>query len=210
MVRLGLIILMLLCVTITGVYAAWTYAGTEDIADVYAESKITITDAQLTGANGTYTIESNLVLTIDQANEDHLAQLVFASNNSDDIYLKVTFTPAANAPQNIKDNAVPTQIFFGTTTDMKYKIDTDGNYSATGTETDILSFLNHEGNKLDIVWTDNGDGTFSYTMNEDTLKSQISLSQDFILDIKSEYDAFRAALNGNVVAHVTDGKTTSN
>lgn len=210
MVRLGLIILMLLCVTITGVYAAWTYAGTEDIADVYAESKITITDAKLTGANGTYTIASNLVLTIDQANEDHEAKLVFSANNDQPIYLKVTFTPAANAPQNIKDYAVPTQIFFGTTTAMKYKIDTDGNYSATGTETDILSFANHEGNKLDIVWTDNGDGTFSYTMDEDTLKSQISLSQNFILDIKSEYDAFRAALNGNVVAHVTDGKTTSN
>ncbi len=210
MVRLGLIILMLLCVTITGVYAVWTYAGTDDIADAFAETKVTIADTQLTGANGTYTITSNLVLTIDQKNDQHEAEMIFAANDGNPIHLTVTFTPAANAPQNIKEYAVPTQIFFGTTTAMKYKIDNDGNYSETGTETDILSFTNHEGNKLDIVWTDNGDGTFSYTMDEDTLKSQISLSQDFILDIKSEYNAFRAALNGNVVAHVTDGKTTSN
>ena len=210
MVRLGLIILMLLCVTITGVYAVWTYAGTDDIADAFAETKVTIADTQLTGANGTYTITSNLVLTVDQKNDQHEAEMIFAANDGNPIHLTVTFTPAANAPQNIKEYAVPTQIFFGTTTAMKYKIDNDGNYSETGTETDILSFTNHEGNKLDIVWTDNGDGTFSYTMDEDTLKSQISLSQDFILDIKSEYNAFRAALNGNVVAHVTDGKTTSN
>ena len=142
MVRVGLIIFMLLCVTITGVYAAWTYAGTNDIADVYAEQKVTIADVELAGANGTYTITSNLVLTVDQANDNHEAKLVFGSNNGQPIYLKVTFTPAANAPQDVKNGAVPTEVYFGTSTPMEYKMDAQGNYSAEGTATPIFTFAN--------------------------------------------------------------------
>lgn len=207
MARLSLIIMLLLCITITGVYAVWTYAGTNDIADAYAETKITIADVELTGANGIYKIESNLVLTIDQANENHEAELVFSSNNGDDIYLKVTFTPATNAPQAIKENAVPSELYFGTTTTMQYTMDPQGNYSASGTPTNILSFANPGNGTLDHVfpWTQQDDGSFTYTMDEDDLKGQISLSQTFVLDTKEEHDAFRAALTGNIVARVTDG-----
>ena len=197
----------MLCVTIGGVYATWSYAGTDDIADVYAESKVTITDAELTGANGIYKVESNLVLTIDQANEDHEAKLVFGSNNDQPIYLKVTFTPAKNAPQTIKDNAVPTEVYFGLTTPMQYKIDAQGNYSESGTPTDIFTFANPGNDVLDntIDWTKNDDGTFTWEVGQAYLESQISLSQTFVLDIKAEHDAFRAALGGNIVVRVTDG-----
>jgi hypothetical protein len=207
MVRLGLIILLLLCVTITGVYATWTYAGTDDIADAYAESKITIADTELTGANGIYKIESNLVLTIDQANDNHEAELVFSSNDGKSIYLKVTFTPANNAPQAIKDNAVPSELYFTTTTTMEYKMDADGNYSASGTAVPILKFTNPSDGVFspNVSWTKQADGTFTYELNEDQLKAQISLAQTFVLDIKSEHDAFREALSGNIVARITDG-----
>ena len=207
MKKLSTLIALMLCVTIGGVYATWSYAGTDDIADVYAESKVTITDAELTGANGIYKVESNLVLTIDQANEDHEAKLVFGSNNDQPIYLKVTFTPASNAPQAIKDNAVPTEVYFGLTTPMQYKIDAQGNYSESGTPTDIFKFTNSSNGVLDnlIEWTNNGDGTFTWTADQAYLESQISLSQTFVLDIKAEHDAFRAALGGNIVVRVTDG-----
>ena len=211
MLRLGLIILMMVCMIITGVYATWTYAGTNDIADAYAEAKITIADIQLTGANGFYKIESNLVLTIDQANKNHEAELIFAANDGKEIYLTVTFTPADNAPKDIKENAVPSELYFGTTTTMQYKMDAEGNYSADGTPVDILKFKNPGDGILNNIfeWTkvDNGDGTFkfTYTLNEDDLKAMISLSQTFVLDTKAEHDAFRTALSGNIVAHVTDG-----
>ena len=110
MKKLSVLIALMLCITISGVYAVWSYAGTDDIADVLAEAKVTIADVELQGANGIYTITSNLVLTVDQANDAHEAKLVFASNNSEEIYLKVTFKPAANAPKDIKDNAVPTEV----------------------------------------------------------------------------------------------------
>ena len=207
MKRLTLLITLMLCVTITGVYAVWTYAGTNDIADAFAEAKVTIADVELTGANGTYKIESNLVLTIDQANDAHEAELRFSSNDGNPIHLTITFTPAANAPQAIKDNAVPSELYFGVTTPMQYKIDGDGNYSATGTPKDIFAFDNPSDGEFlaNVTWTKQSNGTFTYTMNEDALKAQISLSQTFKLDLKSEHDAFREALKGNIVARVTDG-----
>ena len=206
MKKLSVLLALLLCITIGGVYATWSYAGTDDIADAFAEAKVTITDAELTGANGTYKIESNLTLSVDQANDEHEAELVFASNNSDAIYLKVTFTPATNAPQNIKDNAVPSEFYFTTTTDMKYTMDAEGNYSATGTATPIFTFTNPSDTVFspNVTWTKSGN-SFTYELDEADLKSMISLSQTFVLDTKAEHDAFREALNGNITARVTDG-----
>ena len=210
MKKLTLLLALMLVVTIGGVYATWSYAGTNDIADAYAETKVTITDAVLTGANGTYAIESNLVIHVDQKNDDHEAELVFASNNGDPIFLKVTFVPSASAPQDIKNNAVPSELYFGTTTDMTYKIDGDGNYDANGTPTKILKFKNEsDGNfSENITWSPEADGSFTYTMDEAALKEQIQLSRTFVLDIKGEHDAFREALNGNIIARVTDGTVT--
>lgn len=211
MKKLSLLITLLLCVTITGVYAVWTYAGTNDIADVYTEFKITIADVKLTGANGTYVITSNLVLVIDQANTDHEAELVFDSNDDKPIYLRVTFTPSENAGQDIKDHAVDSELYFGTTTDMLYTIDANGNYDPNGTPTPILTFANPGNQTLDnlIVWVGpDENGVFTYTMNEEQLRAMISLSQTFVLDTKAEHDAFRTALNGNIVARVTDGVVT--
>ena len=207
MKKLSVLIARMLCVTITGVYAAWTYAGSNDIADQLVESKVTIAGAELVGANGVYTIESNLVLTVDQANTDHEAKLVFSSNNSEDIYLKVTFKPASNAPQNIKQNAVDTEIYYGVTTPMQYKMDAQGNYSATGTAKDIFTFSNPSDGVLNnlITWHKETDGSFTYTMNQTDLETAVQLSQTFVLDTKAEHDAFREALAGNIVVRVTDG-----
>lgn len=210
MKRLSVLVALLLCVTIGGVYATWTYAGTNDIADAYAEAKVTIADVELTGANGTYKIESNLVLTVDQKNNDHEAELVFSANDGGEIYLKVTFTPALNAPQNIKDNAVPSELYFTTSVPMQYKMDAEGNYSESGTPTEIFTFSNPSDGVFspNFTWTPEDNGTFTYTLNADQLKAMITLSQNFVLDVKSEYDAFHAALAGNIVARVTDGTIT--
>ncbi len=173
--------------------------------------KVTIEDVSLTGENGVYTITSNLVLTVDQANDNHEAKLVFASNNTEDVYLKVTFTPASNAPQTIKENAVASKLYFGTTSVMQYKMDNAGNYDANGTAKDIFEFVNPESAPIQIgndVWTKESDGSFTYTMNQSALEAQIKLSQTFKLDIKAEHDAFGTALSGNVFARITDGVVT--
>ena len=212
MKKLSALIALMLCVTIGGVYATWTYAGTNDIADSYAEAKVTIADAELTGANGTYKIESNLVLVIDQNpdNTNHESILLFQSNNDQPIYLTITFTPADNAPKDIKENAVPSEFYFGTTVPMQYKMDAQGNYDANGTPTDIFTFANPSDTVFtpNVTWEKQDNGTFTYTLNADQLKAQIALSQTFVLDIKSEHTAFHDALAGNIVVRVTDGNVT--
>ena len=204
MARLGLIVLLLVCMTITGVYAVWTYGGTDDITDAFSEAKITIADSTMVGANGIYKIESNLVLVIDQKNENHEAELVFNSNNSEPIYLKVTFTPAEYAPQSIKQNGVQSELYWGTTTTMQYT-------NSNGELVDILKFSNVANNNLDHIfeWTKEDDGTFTYTLDKDDLQEAIQLNGTFILDTKTKHDEFRAALSGNVVARVTDGKVNN-
>lgn len=217
MKKLSILIALILCATIGGVYAAWTYAGTDDIADAYSEAKITITDAELSGANGTYKIESNLVLWVDQADSNHYAKLVFESNNSSDIFLTVTFTPSVNAPDNIKENAVPSEFYFTTSTAMTYSVDAQGNYKEDGTAVPILVFSNPSDGVFskNFEWTKQSNGTFTYTLDQAALEGMITLNQDvngtgktFRLDTKAEHDAFRVACNGNVVARVTDGNIT--
>ena len=225
MKKLGLssLVALAVCTTVGGVYAAWTYAGTEDIADVFSESKVVIADTQLTGANGTYTITSNLVLTVDQRDEDHYAKLVFSSNDSNPVSLKITFTPSANAPADVKENAVDSELYFGTTTEMKYSMDEYGNYSTEegAVAKDIFVLTPVANGILDknIVWTKQTDGTFTYELNQAQLETMIKLNvftvnvegstetitDTFRLDTKAEHDAFRTALNGNIVARVTDG-----
>lgn len=207
MKKLSLLIALCMLLTIGGVYATWSYVGSTDIIDAFSESKVTIADAVIEGTYGIYKVESNLVLTVDQANDNHEAELVFSSNNDQPVYLKVTFTPSANAPKAIKENAVPSELYFGVTTPMQYSMDADGNYDATGTPADIFGFKNSGNDKLDntFTWTKNADGTFTYELDVDALKAEIFLSQKFVLDIKAEHDAFRTALAGNIVARVTDG-----
>ena len=123
------------------------------------------------------------------------------------IYLRVTFTPATNAPQEIKENGVESELYFGTTSTMQYKMDANGNYSETGTPVDIFTFSNTGDGELNNIftWEKNVDGTFTYTLDQADLEGMISLSQTFVLDTKAEHDAFRVALTGNIVARVTDG-----
>ena len=219
MKKLSILMVLLLCLTVGGVYATWSYAGTNDIADAYAEAKATIADAELTGANGTYKVESNLILTVDQKNDEHEAELVFSSNDGKPIHLTVTFTPASNAPQAIKDNAVSSELYFGTSTEMTYPMDEYGNYSADGTATDIFKF--GDNNKYasngefeaNITWTKvkvENETFFTYTLDEDDLKAMIQLNKNFVLDTKAEHDAFHSCISGNITARVTDGVVTVN
>lgn len=220
MKKLSVLIALFMCVTIGGVYATWTYGGT-DIADVFAEAKVTIADAEISGANGIYKIESNLVLVVEQANEEHEAKLVFQANDSNEIYLKVTFTPSSNAPAYVKADAVPSELYFSTTIPMQYRIDEDGNFDKTAEPVDIFKFSNTANGILDntFEWTKQDNGTFIYAMNKADLEAAIQLNKTFVLDTKAEYDIFsghaeydpeghpgvKEGLIGNIVARVTDG-----
>ena len=218
MKKLSVLIALLLCVTISGVYATWTYVNTStDIYDASKEVLVELEDATTDGAAGTFSITTNLGLKIDQKEYGpeeknlHEAELEYYSTNSEPIYLTVTFTPSLNASEDIRNNGVPAELYFTTTTEMSYYADDNGKLVGpeNGTSKKIFSFSNPSNNVFNenIDWNKNVDGTFSVTYTECDLRSMITLNGDIILDTKADYDHFATEhLQGTISVHVTDGK----
>lgn len=221
MKKLSALIALLLCVTVGGVYATWSFVDpAADIVDKKHETLVTLTDAETVGAAGTFTISSNLVLTIDQeAPDSHKAVLVFSpQNEGDEIYLKITFTPSESASQDIKDNGVDAELYFKTTTTMECYTDAEGhlvvpadpeNLEPGVEKKPIFDFGNYGSNNTfdnKVTWERQNDGTFTATYDLDTLESIIQLNGTIILDTKLDYDTFSALLNGNIGAYITDGQ----
>jgi hypothetical protein len=212
MKKISILIALILCATIGGVYATWNYAQTDDITDRNYEVVATIADAVQNGTNGTYTVTSNAKLVIDDANNDKVAELDFVStsttNPDEDVFLKVVFKPSESAPPAIKEEAVPTEMYFSFTSEMKAPVLADGTYNATsGTPKDIFVLSNESDDELNnlITWTKNDDGTFEYVIYEEDLKEAIKLNGTFILPTKADHDAFSKCLSGNIKVNFTDG-----
>lgn len=217
MKKLSLLVALALLITVGGVYATWSFTSeNSDIVDVKYESVVTLADATTSGAAGTYTISSNLVLSIDQKAEgDHTAVLRFLpATTGDEIFLDITFTPAVNAPEAVKNFGVPSELYLSTTTEMKCKV-TDGHFDPVGgTEQDIFLLANEANSTLEgnpdtdpyaIKWQKEGN-VFKAHYDVDDLKGMIELNGTIKLDTKADYDEFSALLNGNIVVHITDGK----
>lgn len=204
MKKLSILVALILCVTIGGVYATWTYAGSSDVLDVSAEIKVELENATLSGSIGSYSISSNFALKIDQKNNNHEAKLVFVQNNSDPIHLTIEFTPNDGADATVKENGINTKLTIATTTDMKYPADANGNYTAGGTEKAIFSIPTSE---MNITWTKEGN-KFVKTFNQAELESMILLNDPIILDTKGDHTAFASLLTGNIKFTVSDGVTT--
>ena len=212
MKKVGGLIALATVVTMGGVYATWTYSNSAvDISDANKEMLIEMDAATLTGANGTYSVTSNVSFSIDQAgtnsdgNPFHKAMLNIVTTDNEDPYITITFTPSANADEAVKENAVASQYYFKTTTSMQYAIDADGNYDVNGTKTDIFSFPTcSEAAPIDITWAPQADGTFTYTFDKAAIEAAVQIN-NFVLDSKTEHDAFKGCLTGNIVIWVTDG-----
>lgn len=222
------LIALLTCVTIGGVYANWAYAASEDIQDKFVELSLGLADAKQDGANGTYEIISNVAFKIYQKEgSDHEAELRVESTDDQAPMVTVKFTPTASASVDIKNNGVDTEIAFTTSSAFVYKMDANGNYSETGTETPVLEFANESNGTFEANVGTEADGyTFTWqkqyeegsttdveyfyvTFNAEQLLEQVHLSttKTFVLDEYKEYAAFQQSLlaAGSIILKVTDG-----
>ena len=192
---------MILCVTIGGVYAAWTYTNSaKDIADVYEAYTVTLSTATEEGAHGEYDIESNISkLTIDQngtenPSEDyHKAVLNIVTTDGQAPYIKITLDLAEKAPSD--------DVVFATlvsTYDLRF-VDVGGDYLGNPI------FNDKKAGTTEINWTveDAGNRIFSYTITD--FASEFELN-DFVLKSKTEHTAFGVALgNPTLRIDVSDG-----
>lgn len=208
MKKLNVFIALLLCLTISGVFAVWTYSGSVDIIDQNKEVFVELTDAVDAGADGTFTMEYNFTLAVDQANDDHLAKLVFVTTDGADPYLTITFKPSAGATSEIKQNGVDAELYFKTSTTMEVPVDATGHYDPTGTKKPIFAFENESDGDFipNVDWgTPNGDGLFTVTYDADQLAEMIQLNGNIYLDSKPNHTAFRQLMNGNITICLTNG-----
>lgn len=193
MKKLSVLIAMILCVTIGGVYATWYYSGADNVADTSEPVTINLEDSQTVGSHGSYTLHKALTgetfFRIDQADENHTAKLVCKGE------LVLEFKPAEHASAAIKGGTFDTWIYF------TGNIDT-----ITYDSKSVFESIEHpEANKIKITWTVNSDGNLECDIT-DFVVAELTLANTFTLDTLSKYNDFAAALDGvSLTVHVTDG-----
>ncbi len=222
MKKLSLLIAMILCLTIGGVYATWTFTATENANIIDANQEVIVAlnpDVDTTANLGKYTITlenlTNGNILIDQASDEAVAagdkvqhQAVLWINP--DAKITITYTPDKAAELDYKQGKFETKFYFSSP-DWKAKFDpTTGHYDATnGTEKSIFNLDTAEhvlrnGDGTD-EWTVNADGTLTYVIDAVMLAEMLRLNDPIILDSLADYNAFITAINGTITLHVTDG-----
>ena len=215
---------MILCLTVGGVYATWTFTASTDIGNDGEEYTLSLTDDASVGNYGDYTIDiSSVKIVIDQANSDEtgradkpLLDHQAVLRVSDDSKIVVTFTPNEAAPHVVKEANFPTYFYITLSNDMKAPIDADGHYDATADEADekdvfVISCLG-KGNQQQITWDskENADDPYTYTFDAAAIRELIQLNGTIILDTLADYEAFGQDIGGTIFFHVEEGEISAN
>ena len=187
--RLSVLIAMILCVTIGGVYATWTYTQNPDVADEQIHMTMNLTDVAFSGSYGTYKIDTSaLKMNIDpKVGTTHDTALYITGQ------IVITFTPNAVAPEIVKEKAVDSTFQLTLTND---------NWLYEGQK--IITLAHNEAEE--ITWGEPDDmGVFTFVITAEELAQHISLTE-FTLDTKEKYNAFNLALGqGQITITVSDG-----
>ncbi len=193
MKKLSLLVALILCVTIGGVYATWYYSGAENVADISEPITVNLEDAQTVGSHGSYTLVKSLTgetfFRIDQIDDNHTAGIVCKGT------MKLVFTPAAHASAEIKGGQFDTWIYFtGNFDTLTYE---GKQIFATNTKVDKNSGIK-------ITWTV-VDGKLECDITS-YLQELVELNDTFRLDTLADYNNFATAIsNLALTVHVTDG-----
>lgn len=197
--KLSFLIALCTLLTVGGVYATWTYTQNTDVADESVAMALNLTDVAYSGSYGTYKINKDtLTLKVDpKPGTSHITSLIVEGE------IVVTFTPNSAAPQEVKDDGVPTTFTFSLSNDNWVYNDGEG----AGERPIVV--LAHTGAE-DIVWGEpDENGVFTFVITAADIMEHIQLG-DFLLDTKADYDAFTNALRqGLIVFTVSDGITVT-
>ena len=192
MKKLSLLIALILCVTVGGVYANWVYSGSTDVLDQTKMKSINLTDITESGEFGTYTLNAdNLLIKIDQANENYHAKLVVEGS------VTVTFKPGENVSPSIKANGVPTTL----------TINSDDAWTYEGKTFLTINTLK---NVIDIDWgtADSSTGVFTAIIDGATIAEALTFTgANVVLDSKVKYNDFmnNALKNKDISLVLSDG-----
>lgn len=171
--RLSVLVMLIVCVTIGSVYAAWTYKGTTVSA---ADRTLShgLTTATTAGDVGIFTIvDNNVDISIDQTAEgNYEAKLNITGQVS------VHFTPYQNA--GVDDDILTN----GVDAIAKIYLKNADTNLFDGKQIYIAS---SEG--IDLVWIPEGD-SFHATITAEQIASLLTISDDIVLDTYAKYQQF--------------------
>ena len=175
MKKLTILVALLLCVTIGGVYAAWVYPGQSlgSLSDVPAPKEMV--DATFEGASGAYSIEANTLHIAIDGDSGHKAYLDFTGS------LVIKFTADDHIDPTDLQKALSAVITV-TAVDIN---------SAVYDSTQIFTLDDTYELVLDESdWSQSGL-VYTYTFDASNLANAISIG-DFTLHTYTEYQAFSA------------------
>lgn len=176
MKKLSVLIMLIVCVTIGGVYATWTYAGTE-VASQQDPIVNKMGEVTFSGAAGTYHVENNtLAFVVEPKNNTFDAQLIKSGSAT------IKFT----ADATISDAAL-TKALNATITVVGTDLD-----KAIYDSTPIYSA--NENFKITLnknSWTKSGN-EYTYTLEASMLEDAVAIGA-FNLPSHDDYVAFQTA-----------------
>lgn len=197
--KISLLVALILCVTIGGVYAVWTYAGTGENSQTIGKG-INLTTSVQQGTEGAYTITvGDIVFRVDQKGTGDYTPVLQANKaeHAPSATMYFHFTPTDIVSIEVETNCVVSYISFSST------ITYEGNSVFKFPKGYItVDKVNGTG---EYKWTKNADGSFVFAITGEELLEYIQLEDGFYLDTKAKYDAFDAALlASNIQIKISD------
>lgn len=179
MKKLSILVALILCVTIGGVYATWMYPG-NDITQVIQPVSNVMAEADFTGSFGTYHTDSNtLRVVVDQESSTSFKAVLKYEGE-----MVVKFTPHANISDAQRDAALGATV------------------SVTGSDLPTAKYADKQIWNLadttitldDSRWELSDDQTY-YTCKIacSELANIITLANDFVLPTIDDYNQFQQA-----------------
>ena len=166
--------MLIVCVTVGGVYAAWTYSANA-VSSVDRTLSHGLTTAVFDGDVGVLSVYNNNVdIAIDQTSEFNYAAKLTITGQVD-----FHFTPYQNAgvDADILENGIPAEAKI-------YLKNADTNLF----DGKPIYIASEEG--VDIVWTKEADGTFHGTITAEQIASMLSISEGIMLEEYERYQEF--------------------
>ncbi len=215
MKKIRAIIVALLCLTIGGVYATWTFADDANIDRKGESISITLADKATTSeVLGTLSIEKSddFAITIDQKREANPAEGITADHTA---VIKITgtitlrFKANANAGTEIRENGVKA-IYYFAASNLEYDDDSDaeGAKSIYNIDTATQYTIDTLDSASEVKWSfDDATKTFFYVITNEELVELIKINT-FVIDDSTEYAAFNEVLrDGTVSLYLNDFAT---
>ena len=194
---LSLLIVLALCITVGGVYAAWIYAE-NDMQAVHGHiGSFGLTNAEINNSKGTITVDASQAhLAIDQTSATNYTGMLKATGS-----ITITFNPSETFKNQHAGETTFAMKYYLVTTNTApttFTCDDGTGEKALFTEFDTTT-------KTDITLTKGGDGKYTVTLDATVLLDLIAID-DFVLDTYEKYQTFSQKLGsfGNIGIEVVE------